>query len=147
MSKLTPRQQAFADYYIELGNAEQAAIKAGYSERYARGNAYKLVADSGIKKYIDARLAEKDKERIASQDEVLQFLTDVLRGEVQEQVPLGIGMGAQKLVMKEIGGKDRIKAAELLAKRYGLLKDNVNIDGNLGVTIVDDIGSDEDGES
>lgn len=28
--KLTPKQKAFADYYIECGNATEAARKAGY---------------------------------------------------------------------------------------------------------------------
>ena len=50
---LKPQWKAFADYYIELDNAEKAAIKAGYSPKYARGNAHKLVANSCIKKYID----------------------------------------------------------------------------------------------
>lgn len=47
--KLNPKQQAFADYYIEIGNAEEAALKAGYSKAYARGKAYTLLANVGIK--------------------------------------------------------------------------------------------------
>ncbi|WPS88599.1 terminase small subunit [Brevibacillus halotolerans] len=142
--KLRERQKRFADLFLELGNAEQAAIKAGYSEKYARGNAHKLVANSCIKKHIDERLNSKNKERIASQDEVLEFLTNVMRGKVTEKVPLGLGMGEQMLVKNELQGKDRIKAAELIGKRYGLWVEKVNLDGDLAVTIIDDIGVDDE---
>ena len=118
MAKLTPKQKDFADFYIVLGNAEQAAIKAGYSKRYARGNAHKLVANSCIKSYIAERMQLIESERIASQEEVLQFLTSVIRGEVTEEVPILIGDGMQTLRDKEVSVKERVKAAELLGKRY-----------------------------
>lgn len=51
--KLTERQRRFADEYIKLGNIEQAAINAGYSKAYARGNAHKLVANVSISEYIE----------------------------------------------------------------------------------------------
>ncbi len=108
MNNLTPKQKAFADYFIELGQAEPAAIKAGYSAKYARGNAHKLVANSGIKQYIDKRMKELDAKRIAGADEVLQYLTGVMRGEIKDQFELDASL------------QDRTKAAELLAKRYRL---------------------------
>lgn len=138
--KLTEKQKRFADYYIETGNITESAIRAGYSETYANAQGYKLLENVGIKSYIDERIAEKDNKRIAKQDEVLEFLTNVLRGEVKEQYPLGLGMGEQKLVKKELDGKDRIKAAELLGKRYTMWTDKQQIDGTVGVQLVDDIG-------
>lgn len=138
--KLTEKQKRFADYYIETGNITESAIRAGYSETYANAQGYKLLENVGIKAYIDERIAEKDNKRIAKQDEVLEFLTNVLRGEVKEQYPLGLGMGEQKLVKKELDGKDRIKAAELLGKRYAMWTDKQQIDGTVGVQLVDDIG-------
>lgn len=69
------RQRRFADEYLIDLNAEAAAVRAGYSPRYARGNAYKLVARSGIKEYIEKRMAEKESELIADQNEVLRYLT------------------------------------------------------------------------
>jgi phage terminase small subunit len=143
--KLSPKQKAFADFYIELGNAEQAAIKAGYSEKYARGNAHKLVANSCIQKYIEERMAEKDKERVASQDEVLEFLTKVLRGEVTEQVPIAM-KDYWEIAEKEPSIKDRIKAAEQLGKRYGMWTEKLDVHGAIGVQIIDDIGSDGDAD-
>jgi phage terminase small subunit len=67
------RQKMFADYFIESCNAEQSAIKAGYSNQYARGHAHKLKNSPNIKKYIEERLEQLASERIAS--EVLELLT------------------------------------------------------------------------
>lgn len=143
MAELKPKQKAFADHYIELGNAEQAAIKAGYSERYARGNAYKLIANNGIKKYIEERMQQKDNERIASQDEVLEFLTRVLRGEEVEQVPISTAKEIQ-LIEKTPSIKDRTKAAELLGKRYAIFTDKVEHSGDMGINIKIDYGDEDD---
>lgn len=79
--KLNPKQQALADYCIELGNAEEAALKAGYSKAYARGKAYTLLANVGIKVYIDNRLEEIKSERVADQQEIMEYLTAIMRGE------------------------------------------------------------------
>lgn len=140
MGKLTPKQQAFADYYIETGNATEAARKAGYKgnnlNRVASENLTKLV----IKNYIEERMAQKDNERVASQDEILEFLTKVMRGELTEQIPVGKGEGYFELDDKDTYVKDRVKAAELLGKRYVMWTDRQQVEGNVGVTIVDDIG-------
>lgn len=125
--KLTPKQQSFADYYIQLGNAEQAAIKAGYSKKYARGNAHKLVANSCISTYIEERLSKIEDARIAKGEEVLQYLTKVMRGEEKDQFGLDPSL------------QDRTKAAELLGKRYRLFTEKVEVEGVQQVQIVDDI--------
>jgi len=78
--KLNPKQQTFADYYIKLGNAEEAALKARYSKAYTRGKAYTLLANVGIKAYIFSRMEEL-KSRVADQQEILETLTAILRGE------------------------------------------------------------------
>jgi phage terminase small subunit len=144
---LTIKQKLFADYYIELGNASKAALKAGYSKRSAHNIAAENMAKPAIKEYIAARMAEKDAERIASQDEVLQFLTDVMRGNVTEQMPLLDGNGYQRLANLDAAQpKDRIKAAELLGKRYAMWTDKKEVGGEVGVVIVDDTGDDEDEE-
>ena len=135
MEKLTLKQQRFADEYIISGNAEEAAITAGYSEKYARGNAYKLVAKSGVKSYIEERLKELDDKAIAKQEEVLQYLTSVMRGEQTEQVLYGMGEGMQGKTLIEVGAKDRIKAAELLGKRYRLFTDKVELDAEVDMEL------------
>lgn len=137
--KLTERQKRFADHYIETGNATEAAVLAGYSKKTARVIGPENLLKPDVKKYIDARIAEKDAERVAKQDEVLEFLTSILRGQVKEEFPLGLGMGEQQLVKKELDGKDRIKAAELLGKRYGMWIDKQQVDVNGAVQIVDNV--------
>ena len=147
MSTLNDRQRAFADYYIESLNAEQSAIRAGYSEKYARGNAHKLVANSCIKNYIEERMKEIESDRIAKAEEVLAFLSAALRGEVLEEVVSTEsieGMIKPVILKKQLSAKDRIKAAELLGKRYALFTEKVDLEGNVGVTIIDDIGTLED---
>ncbi|MGG1518734.1 terminase small subunit [Paenibacillus oryzisoli] len=132
---LTPKQKRFADYYVETGNATQAAERAGYSAKTARVIGPENLLKPVIREYINTLIAEKDALRIAKQDEVLEFLTAVLRGQVQEQIPLGMGMGEQSLVKKELDGKDRLKAAELLGKRYGMFKDNIEHTGEITIKV------------
>lgn len=145
MSKLTIKQQRFADEYIITGNKYQAAIKAGYSENYAKGNVVKLFENESVKKYIEERLKNLKKESIAEQDEVLQYLSSIMRGEQQEQTLVGEGMGSQSIEDIDVSAKDRIKAAELIGKRYALWTDKQEVSGDLSVTFVDDIGSDPNG--
>lgn len=133
--KLTIKQKRFADEYIISGNAEEAAITAGYSEKYARGNAYKLVAKSGVKSYIEERLKELDDKAIAKQEEVLKYLTSVMRGELEEEVLYGVGDGVQSTRHIEVGAKDRLKAAELLGKRYRLFTDKVELDADVDMEL------------
>lgn len=83
MAKLTAKQRRFCDEYLIDLNATQAAIRAGYSEKNARNIASENLAKPNIKAYIDERMTEKESQLIATQDEVLKYLTSVLRGESQ----------------------------------------------------------------
>ena len=145
--KLNVKQKAFADYYIETGNAYQSAIKAGYSENYSKGNIIKLLENESVKAYIDERMKQIESDRIAKAEEVLAFLSSSLRGEVVEEVVATEtvdGMIKPVILKKQLSAKDRIKAAELLGKRYALFTEKVDLEGNVGVTIIDDIGALED---
>ena len=145
------RQRRFADEYLIDLNAEAAAVRAGYSPRYARGNAYKLVARSGIKEYIEKRMAEKESELIADQNEVLRYLTAVMRGEStsEEIIVEGIGDGRSKArkLKKTPSEKDRLKAAELIGKRYGLFTDKIETDVDMDLNITIDYGDNDNEES
>ena len=149
--KLTVKQKAFADYYIELGNATEAYIKAGYkaSERkVAEVEGCKLLKNPKIDNYIKEKMKEIESNRIAKAEEVLAFLSASLRGEVLEEVVStksdGKGGIEPVILRKQLSAKDRIKAAELLGKRYALFTEKVDLEGNVGVTIIDDIGTLED---
>ena len=128
MKELTIKQKRFADEYIISGNATDAAIKAGYSSKYANTNASKLLQNTTIKSYIDERLAQLASEKIATQEEVLTYLTSVMRGETQEQTLISVGELGQTITDIDVGAKDRIKAAELLGKRHRLWTDKVEAD-------------------
>lgn len=137
--KLTVKQQNFADLYIELGNATQAAIKAGYSEKYAATNTDKLLKNTNIALYIEERMRQLQSERIASQEEVLERLTAILRGEERGTALVGLGMGEQSVDQVEPTVGEKIRAAELLGKRYKLFTDRVETDNKNRVVIVDDV--------
>lgn len=144
MAKLTAKQQRFCDEYLIDLNATQAAIRAGYSEKNARNIASENLAKPNIKAYIDERMAEKESQLIATQDEVLKYLTSVLRGESQstEIVVEGTGDGYSeaRTLKKEPSEKDRLRAAELLGKRYGLYTDKVETDVDMALTVNIDYG-------
>ena len=146
--KLTPKQKAFADYYIELGNATEAAQKAGYKGNNLNRIASENLSKLDIKKYIEEKMKQIESNRIAKAEEVLAFLSASLRGEVLEEVVStksdGAGGIEPIILKKQLSAKDRIKAAELLGKRYALFTEKVDLEGNVGVTIIDDIGSLED---
>lgn len=147
--KLTEKQKRFADYYIETGNATESYKRAGYSvnsDEAARVNASRLLTNANVRAYIDERIAEKDSQRIAKQDEILEFLTKVMRGELTEQIPVGLGDGYFELKDKDTYIKDRVKAAELLGKRYAMWTDKQQIDGVIGVQIIDDIGGGDEAD-
>ena len=121
--------QIFADEYIISLNATQSYLKAypNVTEDTARTNGCKLLANTNIKDYIDEQMAKKQDERIMKQDEILMLLTSIARGEQTEQTLQLCGDGCQELVDKDISAKDRIKALELLGKRYGTFAENVNV--------------------
>lgn len=131
MTKMTLKQQRFADEYIITGNATQSAVKAGYSQKYANTNASKLLQNTTIKNYIDERLAKLESEKIATQEEVLQYLTSVMRGEKTEPLLVLDGEGTQKVIQAVPNVQSRTRAAELLGKRYGTFTDRVDINAQI----------------
>lgn len=138
--KLTIKQQRFADEYIISGNATAAAIMAGYAERAAYQQGAENLKKPHIKTYIDERLEAINSAKIADQTEVLQYLTAVMRGEtVATEVVVegeGDGVSCARLINKTPNEKERIRAAELLGKRYGAFTDKVAVDGNIAVEFV-----------
>ena len=83
---LNRRQKLFADEYLISGIAYNAALKAGYSEKYAKARSHDLLENVGIKAYIEERMKELEKKKIAKQDEVMQVFTSILRQELTEEV-------------------------------------------------------------
>jgi phage terminase small subunit len=134
--KLTEKQKRFADYYIETGNITEAARKAGYKQPHVQGS--QTLAILRVRAYIDEQLKILDNKRIMQAEEVMQLLTSIARNEEQEEVVV-FGDKGPELTQKGMSAKDRLKALELIGKRYTLWTDKQQIEGNLGVQIVDDI--------
>lgn len=156
---LTEKQKAFCNEYLIDLNATQAAIRAGYSEKTAYCIGHENLKKPEIQEYMQELMNARQSEKVASQQEVLETLTAVLRREVKEQVVAS--ERHRKSYFDEEGRKvtaddelpcivetdtrvsDVNKAAELLGKRYGLFSDKVNIEGSAKVVIVDDLEDEE----
>lgn len=138
---MTARQMRFCDEYLIDLNATQAAIRAGYSKKTAYSIGEENLRKPELKKYIDSRMAEKESELIADQDEVLKYLTAVMRGQTQAEVVvvenIGDYMSQARTMQKAPDEKERLKAAELLGKRYGLYTDRIEqeVDMDLKITV------------
>lgn len=143
---MTDKQRKFADEYLIDCNATRA-YKTAYphikSDDAARANASRLLTNANIKDYIQEQLDKISSEKIADATEVLKYLTSVMRGEFTEEVVVvegnGDGFSSAVTVDKDVGAKERLKAAEMLGRRYGLFTDKVNVEGSAKVVIVDDL--------
>ena len=124
-NKLTEKQKRFIDYYVETANATESAKRAGYSSKTAKNIGAENLTK--LNYFIQERLQQLENNRIASQKEVLQYLTKVMRGEEKDQFGLDASL------------QDRTRCAELLGKRYGTFKEKVDVTGNIPVVIQDDI--------
>ncbi|MFR7481144.1 MAG: terminase small subunit [Roseburia sp.] len=160
MAKLTAKQKRFCDEYLIDLNATQAAIRAGYSKKTARAIANENLTKPAIKEYINQRMEEKEKELIAEQDEVMKYLSAVMRREKTESVVVTLskeksmyvpdvnGTMRKQTVKEEVPQiieiparlSDSNKAAELLGKAYGIYTDKVEADVDMELNINIDYG-------
>lgn len=127
---MTEKQKIFADEYIISLNATQAYKKAYPNVKKddaASVNGSKLLRNTKVKAYIDEQLEKLQSERVADQQEVLEFLTSVMRGEVTEPLLVLDGEGTQRLAMVKPSVATRRSAAVDLGKRYGLFVDRQEI--------------------
>lgn len=147
---MTEKQKLFADeYLIDLNatRAYRAVYKNIKNDGVARRNGSRLLTNADIKKYIDDRLEEIHNEKTADAQEIMEYLTSVLRGEStsEEIVVEGCGDGCSeaRTMEKKPSEKDRLKAAELLGKRFGLYTDKVEMDADMDLNITIDYGEDD----
>ncbi len=135
---MNEKQKRFCDEYLIDCNATQAAIRAGYSPKTAYAIGEQNLKKLELKAYIDEQLEQLHNKKTADAKEVLEYLTAVMRGEHTEQVLRLVGDGVQEISDIKVSAKERLKAAELIGKRYGMFKDNVNVDLE-PVVIVNDL--------
>lgn len=136
---MTNRQKRFCDEYLIDCNATQAAIRAGYSKKTARQIGQENLSKPDIKNYIDEHLEKMSSSKIADADEIMRYLTSVLRGETRAEIvvveSVGDFMTEARTMKKAPDEKERLKAAELLGKRYSLFKDRLDIDSDKAIEI------------
>ena len=155
---LNDKEKCFAnEYIINKGNAYKAALSAGYAKNTAKV-AYQWIEEPKtdstqkrnlpfkpeLKEYISKRVEEMESEKIADAKEVMEYLTSVIRGESLSEIVVieGTGMGESRArtMMKAPDEKDRLKAAVEMGKILGISTQKIDLDGNVGVTIIDDLG-------
>ena len=164
MAKMTAKQQRFCDEYLIDLNATQAAIRAGYSEKTAAVIATENLRKPNIRDYIEKRMAEKEESLIAKQDEVMKYLTAVMRRELSEHIVVTVSeeknyyepdsngtmrKRTEKRETPEIVEiparlADANKAAELLGKAYTLFTDRVEQDVDMDLNITVDYGEEHE---
>ncbi len=130
---MTDKQKKFADEYLIDCNATQAAVRAGYSKKTAYSVGQRMLKNVEVKKYIQEQLEKIHNERTADAQEVIEYLTSVLRGESLAEVIVvegsGEGCSEARKIKKSPDEKERLRAAELLGKRLGMWKEKVEVSG------------------
>lgn len=160
---MTEKQKRFCDEYLTDLNATQAAVRAGYSKKTAYSIGEENLRKPELKEYIEKRMAEKESQLIADQDEVMRYLTAVMRREKMESVVVTLNTEKTSYVPDENGTmrkqtvkqeipqiieipaqlRDANKAAELLGKAYGIYTDKVDVDADMDLNITIDYGEDD----
>ena len=124
---MNAKQKRFAEEYLIDLNATQAAIRAGYASRNADVQGARLLGNVSVSAYIREQLEIIHNQKTADIQEIMEYLTAVMRGEMTETVLKLSGDGVQTPVEVTVSAKERIKAAELLGKRFGLFSDKVDL--------------------
>lgn len=152
---MTAKEKRFGDEFLLDMNYTQAAIRAGYSENTAKNACYWINQEADAKQvkagrksqykpelaaYINEQLDQMHSKLTADAQEVVEYLTSVLRGESTSSVLARDEIGAERVIEKPPDEKERLKAAELLGKRYGLYTDKVDLDADAELHICIDYG-------
>lgn len=139
---MNKRQERFVLEWLRDMNATKAAIRAGYSERTAYSIGQRLLKNVEIQTAIKEFHEQRQRESIATVLDVEEFLSETMRGEHKEEVVASVGEGKgvfhNEIVRKQVSMKDRIRAAELLGKRFGMFDANQVEDVHDEVVIIND---------
>ena len=142
---LTKRQKRFIEFYLQTGNISESARKAGYSAKNAGATGNVILKNANVKAELNTRMKQLEEKGMAKTEEIIKYLTSVMRGEHVDEMAMNIGIGEGKtkaeIVNLKVQSKDRLKAAEMLAKIRGLFvnKSELEVNGNIPIVIKDDI--------
>lgn len=144
-SRLTKRQKRFIEFYLQTGNGSESARKAGYTIKNAGVAASELLKNPRVAAELNTRMKQLEEKGMAKTEEIIKYLTSVMRGEHTDEMAMNIGIGEGKtqaeIVNLKVQSKDRLKAAEMLAKIRGMFvnKSELEVNGNIPIVIKDDI--------
>lgn len=148
---LTEKQKLFALEYLKDLNATRAykeVYKSCKKEETVNAASSRLLRNVKVHDYIEAELEKIKNNKIADTEEVMQYLTKVLRGESESEIVVvegtGDGCSSARTMKKAPDEKERTKAAELLGRRYGMFTDNFKANGNMTINFVNDLEEDDE---
>lgn len=145
---MTEKQKRFADEYLFDLNGTRA-YKVAYprvkNDETAKAAASRMLTNVNVKTYIDEQLEKMHNEKTADAQEVLEYLTAVMRGKESEETLRLCGDGCQTVESINVSAKDRIKCAELIGKRYSLFTDKVDLNADMDLNITIDYGEKANG--
>lgn len=147
---LNPKQRAFADEYIITGNAYQSAIKAGYSESYAKNAKEKMVENGGnVSDYIKEKVKQAQIERHLTMEEALAITASIAKGEPQRFEKVSIDPETNEVIKREVseysaGFKERNQALEHYYKINAAFVDKQEISATVQPVFIDDISGADD---
>nr|DAM24316.1 MAG TPA: Terminase small subunit [Caudoviricetes sp.]DAZ68161.1 MAG TPA: Terminase small subunit [Caudoviricetes sp.] len=165
MAKLTAKQKKFVEEYLIDLNATQAAIRAGYSPNTAQEQSSRLLSNVMVKNEIDKAMAERSRRTGINQDRVLRELAKIafvnpndvinfrdatVKMTSEENLAAIASIKVKKIpgeygdaTEREVKLYDKLRALDLLGRHLGMFKDKIEINGDMGVKIVDDIPDEE----
>lgn len=139
---MTPRQERFCLEYAKCGNATEAAIAAGYAEKYAGQNADKLLKNTNVQTRLEELRKQLESEQIADIKEMQMVLTAIIRQQTEEEVPMVVNTGdfssEVQIVKKKPSVKDVVNAINSLGRMQGAFLDKVSVELE-PVVIVNDL--------
>lgn len=142
---LTRRQKKFIEHYLQTGNIAESVRKAGYSAKNASAIGNVILRNKNVNAELTTRMKQLEEKGMAKTEEIIMYLTSVMRGEHEDEQLMNIGIGDGKTQAEKhslrVASKERLKAAELLGKIRGLFvtKQEVELSGKIPVVIKDDI--------
>ena len=137
------KHETFCLELVSGKNNTQAAIAAGYSEKTAYSTANRLLKNVEIKSRINELMAQITSEKVADAQEVMEYLTSVMRGESRSSVLCLAGDGVQEVIEKRPDEREKLRAAEMLGKRYGLYTEKIEQQTDMELKISVDYGDGE----
>ena len=125
-SPIKAKREIFINEFVRTGDALASATAAGYRAEYGKT----LLRMPDVNAEIVRRQQLSEEDGIATGNDAMRFLTEVMRGEVKDQFNLDATLSDRLVACKEI--LKRTKDIELKAQSNDDNNININIDWTIG---------------